>query len=242
MLNLDQAKLHTLEMKAIEMAELEYLERRKKQYLEQMLGGEVKPEIEMPKVEAKDENETYLTVIEVANLYGLNRQSIYKRVSKGDLTKFEDGTIALSEARQVFGKPNSEDIKSTKIYGIAVRVSRDGSRVEAYTNNEWKERNVNWVKDKPNANPHFWVPNRNLMVMGNSTQVTVPLCRAILQAHIGMPNYIEDAILKYGEGVLLKMKLVEHKDGNKKNVSLANLKWVKERDFLSALAKKVKDE
>lgn len=46
-----------------------------------------------------------MTVIEVANLYGMNRQSIYKRIKKGDLSKNSDGRIDLAEAIRVFGEP-----------------------------------------------------------------------------------------------------------------------------------------
>ncbi|HCH8767576.1 TPA: DNA-binding protein [Salmonella enterica] len=47
-----------------------------------------------------------LSVIELAKLYGMNRQSIYKRISKGDLTKNSDGKIDLAEAIRVFGEPS----------------------------------------------------------------------------------------------------------------------------------------
>lgn len=46
-----------------------------------------------------------MSVIEVANLYGMNRQSIYKRIKKGDLSKNSDGRIDLSEAIRVLGEP-----------------------------------------------------------------------------------------------------------------------------------------
>ena len=46
-----------------------------------------------------------MTVIELAKLYGMNRQSIYKRIKKGDLSKNSDGRIDLAEAIRVFGEP-----------------------------------------------------------------------------------------------------------------------------------------
>ncbi len=49
-----------------------------------------------------------LSVIELAELYGMNRQSIYKRINKGDLSKNSDGKIDLSEAIRVFGEPSSK--------------------------------------------------------------------------------------------------------------------------------------
>lgn len=47
-----------------------------------------------------------LSVIELSKLYGMNRQSIYKRINKGDLSKNSDGKIDLSEAIRVFGEPS----------------------------------------------------------------------------------------------------------------------------------------
>jgi hypothetical protein len=47
-----------------------------------------------------------LSVIELSKLYGMNRQSIYKRINKGDLTKNSDGKIDLAEAIRVFGEPS----------------------------------------------------------------------------------------------------------------------------------------
>lgn len=48
-----------------------------------------------------------LTVIELAKLYGFNRQTIYKRINKGNLSKNSDGKIDLAEAIRVFGEPSS---------------------------------------------------------------------------------------------------------------------------------------
>ena len=47
-----------------------------------------------------------LSVIELAKLYGMTRQSIYKRIRKGDLSKNSNGKIDLSEAIRVFGEPS----------------------------------------------------------------------------------------------------------------------------------------
>lgn len=62
-----------------------------------------------------------MSVIEIANLYGMNRQSIYKRIKKGDLSKNSDGRIDLSEAIRVFGEPaqrsnsNVTQLQSTQL-------------------------------------------------------------------------------------------------------------------------------
>lgn len=66
-----------------------------------------------------------MSVIEIANLYGMNRQSIYKRIKKGDLSKNSDGRIDLSEAIRVFGEPsqrhnfNVTQLQSTEIQKLA---------------------------------------------------------------------------------------------------------------------------
>lgn len=56
-----------------------------------------------------------LSVIELAKLYGMNRQSIYKRVSKGDLSKNSDGKIDLVEAIRVFGEPSQRSNKNVTL-------------------------------------------------------------------------------------------------------------------------------
>lgn len=45
------------------------------------------------------------SVIEIADLYGMNRQTVYKRINKGELSKNSDGKIDLAEAIRVFGEP-----------------------------------------------------------------------------------------------------------------------------------------
>ncbi|ESK35464.1 hypothetical protein P256_02606 [Acinetobacter nectaris CIP 110549] len=47
-----------------------------------------------------------LSVIELSELYKINRQTIYKRIKKGDLSKNSDGKIDLSEAIRIFGEPS----------------------------------------------------------------------------------------------------------------------------------------
>jgi transcriptional regulator of acetoin/glycerol metabolism len=59
-----------------------------------------------------------LSVIELAKLYGMNRQSIYKRLSKGDLSKNSDGKIDLAEAIRVFGEP-SQRVTGLQLQGTS---------------------------------------------------------------------------------------------------------------------------
>lgn len=61
-----------------------------------------------------------LSVLELAALYGMNRQSIYKRINKGDLSKNRDGKIDLSEAIRVFGEPvqRKQDVATLQSTGL----------------------------------------------------------------------------------------------------------------------------
>ena len=62
-----------------------------------------------------------LSVIELAQLYGMNRQSIYKRINKGDLSKNSDGKIDLSEAIRVFGEPSNKNNNVTPLQSTTVQ-------------------------------------------------------------------------------------------------------------------------
>ena len=62
-----------------------------------------------------------LSVIELSQLYGMNRQSIYKRINKGDLSKNSDGKIDLSEAIRVFGEPSNKNDNVTTLQSTAVQ-------------------------------------------------------------------------------------------------------------------------
>ncbi len=67
-----------------------------------------------------------LSVIELAKLYGMNRQSIYKRINKGDLSKNSDGKIDLAEAIRVFGEPSQRsNVNVTQIQSTAVQKSAE---------------------------------------------------------------------------------------------------------------------
>ncbi len=67
-----------------------------------------------------------LSVIELAKLYGMNRQSIYKRIAKGDLSKNRDGKIDLSEAIRVFGEPSQRsNANVTTVQSTAVQKSAE---------------------------------------------------------------------------------------------------------------------
>ena len=62
-----------------------------------------------------------LSVIELSQLYGMNRQSIYKRINKGDLSKNSDGKIDLSVAIRVFGEPSNKNNNVTPLQSTTVQ-------------------------------------------------------------------------------------------------------------------------
>lgn len=66
-----------------------------------------------------------LSVIELAKLYGMNRQSIYKRINKGDLSKNSDGKIDLAEAIRVFGEPSQRSTQNVTLQSQAAQKSAE---------------------------------------------------------------------------------------------------------------------
>jgi predicted DNA-binding protein YlxM (UPF0122 family) len=62
-----------------------------------------------------------LSVIELAELYRMNRQSIYKRINKGDLSKNSDGKIDLAEAIRVFGEPSNKKSSVTTLQSTSAQ-------------------------------------------------------------------------------------------------------------------------
>jgi hypothetical protein len=62
-----------------------------------------------------------LSVIELAKLYGMNRQSIYKRINKGDLTKNSDGKIDFAEAIRAFGEPSQRSNQNVTLQSQATQ-------------------------------------------------------------------------------------------------------------------------
>ena len=56
-----------------------------------------------------------MRVGELATLYGINRQSIYKRIKKGEISKSADGLIDFSEALRVLGEPSDRGVSVTHI-------------------------------------------------------------------------------------------------------------------------------
>ena len=66
-----------------------------------------------------------LSVIELAKLYGINRQSIYKRINKGDLSKNSDGKIDFAEALRVFGEPSQRNTQNVTLQSHATQKSAE---------------------------------------------------------------------------------------------------------------------
>lgn len=68
-----------------------------------------------------------LSVIELAKLYGMNRQSIYKRINKGDLSKNSDGKIDFAEAIRVFGEPS---LRSSQNVTLQSKETKNSAEVD----------------------------------------------------------------------------------------------------------------
>ena len=66
-----------------------------------------------------------LSVIELAKLYEMNRQSIYKRINKGDLSKNSDGKIDLAEAIRVFGEPSQRSNQNVTLQSKVTQKSAE---------------------------------------------------------------------------------------------------------------------
>mgnify|MGYP000328896238 CR=1 FL=1 len=66
-----------------------------------------------------------LSVIELAKLYGMNRQSVYKRINKGDLSKNSNGKIDLSEAIRVFGEPSQRSNQNVTLQSQTTQKSAE---------------------------------------------------------------------------------------------------------------------
>lgn len=66
-----------------------------------------------------------LSVIELAKLYGMNRQSIYKRINRGDLSKNSDGKIDFAEAIRVFGEPSQRSTQNVTLHSQATQKSAE---------------------------------------------------------------------------------------------------------------------
>lgn len=56
-----------------------------------------------------------MRVGELAAIYGINRQSIYKRIKKGEISKSADGLIDFAEALRVLGEPSDRGVPVTQI-------------------------------------------------------------------------------------------------------------------------------
>ena len=69
-----------------------------------------------------------MRVGELAKLYGINRQSIYKRINKGELSKSSDGLIDFSEALRVLGEPSERGVPVTELHQQVTE-----SMTESYT-------------------------------------------------------------------------------------------------------------
>lgn len=71
-----------------------------------------------------------LSVGELSKLYGIHRQSIYKRINKGDLSKSADGKIDFAEAIRVFGEPDGRGEVVTTVQSTQVQVDTQVDKLQ----------------------------------------------------------------------------------------------------------------
>ena len=71
-----------------------------------------------------------MTVGELSKLYGIHRQSIYKRINKGDLSKSADGKVDFAEAIRVFGEPDGKGEVVTKVQSTHVQIGTQVDRLQ----------------------------------------------------------------------------------------------------------------
>ena len=71
-----------------------------------------------------------MTVGELSKLYGIHRQSIYKRINKGDLSKSADGKVDFAEAIRVFGEPDGKGEVVTKVQSTQVQIGTQVDRLQ----------------------------------------------------------------------------------------------------------------
>ena len=71
-----------------------------------------------------------MTVGELSKLYGIHRQSIYKRINKGDLSKSADGKIDFAEAIRVFGEPDGRGEVVTTVQSTQVQMDTQVDKLQ----------------------------------------------------------------------------------------------------------------
>ena len=71
-----------------------------------------------------------MSVGELSKLYGIHRQSIYKRINKGDLSKSADGKIDFAEAIRVFGEPDGRGEFVTTVQSTQVQMDTQVDKLQ----------------------------------------------------------------------------------------------------------------
>lgn len=71
-----------------------------------------------------------MSVGELSKLYGIHRQSIYKRINKGDLSKSADGKIDFAEAIRVFGEPDGRGDVVTTVQSTQVQMDTQVDKLQ----------------------------------------------------------------------------------------------------------------
>jgi predicted DNA-binding protein YlxM (UPF0122 family) len=134
-----------------------------------------------------------MRVGELATLYGINRQSIYKRIKKGELSKSADGLIDFAEALRVLGEPSDRGVPVTHIQQRFTEKDTEGYTLRLQV--EMLEKQVKKLEEN------------ELFLKDQIT--TKDQSIHLLQTLLSAPKAAEDAIQEIAPQVLSDSKLTE---------------------------------
>lgn len=136
-----------------------------------------------------------------------------------------------------------EEFNKVNIYGVTLRVNKSGTSVEMLKGGQWHKRPINQKNDENDPRSARWVIISNSMCSasrGRSGVVSVAVGRLVLEAFVEMPQYIQDVYYtKNGPSILFGINLVEYTNGDRKDASVSNVRWLNERSFKRAVQKKL---
>lgn len=195
-------------------------------------------EIEEIRAQAKEEAKELL----IKELLGEVKQKLQEGAVAQDTPKTE--TESDGEDWVIFPTPSAEEeFNKINIYGVTLRVNKSGTSVEMFKDGQWHKRPINQKSDGNDPRSARWVVVSNSMCSasrGRSGVVSVAVGRLVLEAFVEMPQYIQDVYYtKNGPSILFGINLVEYANGDRKDASLNNVRWLNERSFKKAVRKKL---
>lgn len=179
----------------------------------------------------------------IKELLGEVKQKLQEGAVAQDAPKTE--TESGDKDWVIFPTPSAEEEEFNKIniYGVTLRVNKSGTLVEMFKDGQWHKRPINQKNDGNDPRSARWVVVSNSMCSasrGRSGVVSVAVGRLVLEAFVEMPQYIQDVYYtKNGPSILFGINLVEYANGDRKDASVNNVRWLNERSFKKAVRKKL---